>query len=46
MYEARRSYAVAELKIHYSSLDYSNLKKDSYDFHRITQKVQVAEKAK
>jgi hypothetical protein len=46
MYEARRSYAVAELKIHYSSLDYSNLKKDSDDFHRITQKVQVAEKAK
>jgi hypothetical protein len=46
MYEARRSYAVAELKIHYSSVDYSNLKKDSDDFHRIAQKVQVAEKGK
>jgi hypothetical protein len=46
MYEARRSYAVAELKIHYSSLDSSNLKKDSDDFHRISQKIQVAERAK
>jgi len=46
MYEARRSYAVAELKIHYSTVDYSNLKKDSDDFHRIAQKVQVAKKGK
>lgn len=46
MYEARRSYAAAQLKIHYSSIDYSSLKKDSNDFHRIAQKIQVSEKGK
>jgi hypothetical protein len=46
MYEARRSYAVAELKIHYSPVDYSTLKKDSDDFHRIVREVQDAEKGK
>ena len=46
MYEAGRSYAVTELKIYYSSLDYSNLKKDSDNFHRITQKIRAAEKTK
>jgi hypothetical protein len=46
MPEARRSYAAAELKIHYSSVDYSSLKKDSDDFHRVARRVQVAETGK
>ena len=46
MYEARQSYAAAELKIHYSSVDYANLKKDNDDFHRIAQRIQAAAKAR
>jgi len=37
---------MAELRNNYPDLDYSSLKKDSDDFHRIGQQVQNAEQGK
>ena len=34
-YTARRSYLTAELKNHYPDVDYSHLKKDDVEFHRV-----------
>lgn len=34
-YTARRSYLTAELRNHYSGVDYSRLKRDSGEFHRV-----------
>ena len=34
-YTARRSYLTAELRNHYSGVDYSHLKRDSGEFHRV-----------
>jgi hypothetical protein len=34
-YTARRSYLTAELRNHYSDVDYSHLKRDSGEFHRV-----------
>jgi hypothetical protein len=42
----RRSYLMAEIRNNYSELDYSKLKKDSDDFHRIAAIVNEVEKGK
>jgi predicted Zn-dependent protease len=42
----RRSYLMSELRNNYPDVDYSSLKKDSDDFHRIGQQVQDAEQGK
>lgn len=42
--DTRRSYLAAQLALVYKSEDYSNLKKDSEDFHRISQKIQDYER--
>ncbi len=42
----RRSYLMAELRNNYSEVDYSQLKKDSDDFHRIAQTVKDASQGK
>ncbi|MFB3915242.1 MAG: M48 family metallopeptidase [Terriglobales bacterium] len=42
----RRSYLMAELRNNYSDLDYSQLKKDSDEFHRIAEAVRDASQGK
>ncbi len=42
----RRSYLMAELKNNYADTDYSKLKKDSDEFHRITEAVKEAVQSK
>lgn len=42
-YTARRSYLMAELRNNYSKVDYSNLKKDSDEFHRVAEAVKEFE---
>lgn len=42
----RRSYLMAELRNNYSDANYSHLKKDSDDFHRVAEVVQQAEQNK
>ena len=42
----RRSYLMAELRNNYSDADYSQLKKDSDDFHHVAEAVQDAEQNK
>ena len=43
-YTARRSYLMAELRNHYADVNYSKLKKDSDEFHRVAGLVQGCEK--
>ena len=45
-YTARRSYLMAELRNHYSDVNYSNLKKDSDEFHRVAGIIQELERGK
>lgn len=45
-YTARRSYLMAELRNHYSDTNYSNLKKDSSEFHRVADIIQEFERGK
>ena len=40
------SYPLAELRNNYSDVDYTKLKKDSDDFHRVAELVQNAEQNK
>jgi hypothetical protein len=40
---ARRSYLMAELRNNYSDVDYSKLRIDSEQFHRVADKVKVVE---
>lgn len=42
-YTARRSYLTSELRNHYSDVDYSHLKKDSEEFHRVAKAVKEFE---
>lgn len=42
-YTARRSYLMAELRNHYSDVDYASLKKDSKEFHRVANAVKEFE---
>lgn len=42
----RRSYLMAELKNNYSDIDFSSLKKDSDDFHHITEQIRNSTPAK
>ena len=42
----RRSYLMAELRNNYSGLDYSNLREDSDEFHRVADLVKQFENAK
>jgi len=42
-YTTRRSYLMSELKNNYSTVDYSKLKKDSDEFHRVAALVKEAE---
>jgi len=44
-YTARRSYLMAELRNHYGDVNYSKLKKDSDEFHRVASIIQEFEKA-
>jgi hypothetical protein len=45
-YTARRSYLMAELRNHYADVNYSKLRKDSDEFHRVAGLVQQFEKGK
>lgn len=45
-FTARRSYLMAELRNNYSDVDYSNLKKDSAEFHEVADLVRTFEKNK
>jgi hypothetical protein len=42
----RRSYLMAELRNNYSGVDYSNLKKDSEQFHHVAETVKKFERDK
>ena len=47
IYDMRRSYLTAQLKIHYSDVDCSSLKKDSEEFKRVAQHMkEVGQKKK
>jgi hypothetical protein len=45
-YTGRRSYLMAELRNNYSDADYSNLKKDSAEFHRVANVIKDLENDK
>jgi len=42
----RRSYLMAELKNNYSETDFSSLKKDSDEFHRISDELRTSRPTK